>query len=437
MQTEIKKLDGLKRVLTVTLPEEEVRAAYDKHLRDAAKQIKMPGFRPGKVPLDVIEKKYGSGLRNEVAGELMQSSFEKAVEQNQLQIAGQPHVHPKELIKDAPFEYEAEFEVYPEIALKDLGGQAIEKFASEVTDQDVDAMLGKIQRQQAEWASVERASQEGDRLLMDFVGSIDKETFEGGTAKDFTLELGSKQMIPGFEDALVGLKAGEKKTISVTFPEDYHASNLAGKPAEFEVTVSKVEEPKLPALDDDLAKKVGLEGGLEKLKAEVRSGMERELKQAIEARTKMEVLDKLIELNPIEVPTAFLDLEVKNLQQVTLQQMLGSMGKGHEKMPDIDLPKEPYIEQAKKRVTLGLLLGEVIKHFKIEVDGAKVRERVEEIASAYQKPKEVVEWYYSNNQMLAEVEALVIEEAAVAKLLEDAEVSIKSSTYEEVVNAKK
>jgi len=357
--------------------------------------------------------------------------------ENNLQIAGQPHVHPKPLEKNEPFEYVAEFEVYPEIELKDLEGQQLDKLVTEISDADVNKMLEKIQRQQAEWASVDRAAQNGDKLVIDFVGTMNKETFEGGTAKDFSLELGSGQMIKGFEEGIVGAELNKPVTIKVTFPEDYPAENLAGKDAEFEITVTKIEEPKLPAIDDELAKKVGMDGGLEKLKEEVRSGMERELKQAIESRMKMSVLDKLIELNPIEVPSAFLDMEIENLQKVTMQQMASSMGKGNEKLPEIDLPKEPYMEQAKKRVTLGLLLGEVIKQFKIEVDDSKVRAKIEEIASAYQKPKEVVDWYYSNKQMLSEIEALVVEDAAVEKLLEKAQVTDKPSTYEEVVNAEK
>lgn len=435
MQTELEKLDGLKRKLKITLPVEEVKSAYEKHLKNVIKQVNLPGFRPGKVPVDIVEKKYGAGLKNEVAGELMQGSFEKALEENKLKIAGQPHVHPEGLEKDKPFEYVAEFEVYPEIALEDLSSAKFEKLVSEVTDADVATMLEKIQRQQAEWDEVERDAKDGDRLLIDFVGTIDGETFEGGAAKDFALELGSKQMIPGFEEGLVGAKSKEMKKIKVTFPKEYPAEKLAGKEAEFEVTVNKIEEPRLAELNDDLAKKIGVEGGIDTLKKQVREGMERELKQATEARIKMSVLDKLIELNPIDVPEALVNMEIQNLQNVTRQQMAGQYG-GQE-LPEIDLPRDPYVEQATKRVKLGLLLGEVIKAYNISVDAAKVREKVEEIAAAYRKPQEVVDWYYGNKQMLGEVEALVVEDQAVQTLLGQAEVNEKTSSYDDVINLDK
>lgn len=433
MQTELEKLDGLKRKLKVTLPIEKVKVAYEKRLKDVAQQVKMPGFRPGKVPLDIVEKKYSSSLQNEVAGDLMQGTFEKALQESDIKIAGQPHVHPEKLEKDTQFEYVAEFEVYPEITLKDLQGKKFDKLVSSVTDDDVATMLEKIQHQQAEWMEVERDTKDGDRLLIDFVGTVDGETFEGGIAKDFSLELGSKQMIPGFEDGLLGAKLKEMKKIKVTFSKEYPAEKLAGKEAEFEVTVNKVEEPKLPELDDALAKKAGIEGGIDALKTQVREGMERELKQAMEARVKMSVLDKLIELNPLDVPDALLEMEIQNLQRITKQQMASQQSA--KELPEPDLPRDPYIEQAKKRVALGLLLGEVIKAYNISVDAAKVREKVEEIAAAYRKPQEVVDWYYANKQMLAEVEALVVEDQAVVKLLEQAEINEKPSSYDDVVNA--
>ena len=433
MQTELNKLAGLKRELKVTLPVEEVSAAYQKRLKEVAKQIKMPGFRPGTVPpLDLVEKKYDSGLKNEVAGELMQQSFEKALAENNLKIAGQPQVHPEPLEKNKPFVYVAEFEIYPDIELKDLTDIEFDKLIAEVTDEDVEKMLEKIQHQQAEWDEVEREAKEGDRLLIDFVGTIEKESFEGGTAKDFSLELGSKKMIPGFEEALIGVKLREMKEITIPFPNDYPAENLAGKEAVFEVTIQKIEAPKLPEINDALAEKVGIKEGVEKLMSEVRNGMERELEQAIQARLKMNVLDKLVELNPIEVPEVLLEMEIQNLQRITQQQM--ATQQGLKELPDVQLPKEPYIEQAKKRVVLGLLLGEVIKAYNIKVDGAKVREKIEEVASAYHKPKEVIDWYYKNKQLLSEIEALVVEDEAIAKLLEKAKVEEKPSAYDEVVN---
>jgi len=435
MQAEVKKLEGLKCQLTITVPAEQVKTAYEKRLKEVASKAKVSGFRPGKVPTDVIEKQYGTGIRQDIAGDLMQSSFEEAVAQNKLLIAGQPNVEPGDLVKDQPFEYVATFETYPKIVIKDLTDVKLIKSIAEVNDDDVAKMLEKIQRQQAEWVETERAAVEGDRLLIDFEGFIGKETFEGGSAKDFALELGSKQMIPGFEDELIGAKSNETKKAKVTFPDEYPVETLAGQKAVFEVTVHKVEEPKLPELNDEFAEKAGAKDGIEALKVEVRTGMERELKQLLEVQLKTEILDKLIELNPIEVPDALLDLEIKNLQQMSRQQM--AMQAGSKELPDVDLPREPFVEQAKKRVTLGLLLAEVIKTYAIKVDADLVRTKVDEIAKAYRKPEEVIAWYYNNKQMLSEVEALVVEDQAIAKLLEKATVKEETSTYDKIVNSQK
>ena len=433
MQTEVKKLDGLKCQLTVTIPAEQVKTAYDKHLKEVASKAKVSGFRPGKVPPNVIEKQYGQGIKQDVAGDLMQSSFEEAVTKNELMIAGQPKVEPGNLKKGEAFEYVATFETYPKITLTDLTDQKFEKSVAEVIDKDVSGMLEKIQQQQADWVDADRAAKEGDRVVMDFEGYVGDEVFEGGSAKDFTLELGSKQMIPGFEDGLIGAKANETTSVKVTFPEQYPVETLAGKEARFEVTVHKVQEPKLPELNDALAKKAGVEGGLDALKTEVRKGMERELRQLLEGQMKNQVLDKLIELNPVEVPEALLDLEIQSLQQMTRQQMAQQQGK--QELPNMDLPRDPYLEQEKKRVTLGLLLAEVIKAYDIKVDKDLVRAKVEEIANPYGKPEEVIAWYYNNQQMLSEVEALVVEDQAILKLLEKAQIEEQSKNYDDIINA--
>jgi trigger factor len=434
MQSELNLLEALKRELKITIPADEVSGAYNKHLNDAAKQAKLPGFRPGKVPMDVIEKKYGAGLKKDVAGELIRNSFDAVLAEKKQQIAGQPQIEPGLIEIGQPFEYVASYEVYPEFELKDLADVKLEKMVAEVSDEDINKMLEKIQHQQADWVDADRAAKEGDRLTMDFEGTLDGELFDGGSSKDFNLELGSKQMIPGFEDALIGVKANEVKDISIPFPEDYPAENLAGKETQFKITVHAIQEPKLPELNDDLAEKAGILGGLDGMKAEVVKGMRRELKQATETRIKMNVLDKLIELNPIDVPETLLDMEISSLQNTTKQQMASQQGK--KEIDDIPLPREPYVEQAAKRVTLGLLLGEVIKSYGIKVDGAKVRERIEEMAAAYRQPEDVINWYYNNKEMLSEVESLVVEDQAVEKLLDKAVVSEKPSSYDDVVNSK-
>jgi len=425
MQTNVKNLEGLKCELTVIIPADQVKAAYKKHLKDITSKAKVTGFRPGKVPQDIIEKKYGDSVLGEVTNDLIHLSFEPAVVENKLLIAGTPSVAPGKLIKDQAFEYVVTFERYPEITIKDLTDVKLKQSIAEVKEDDLEKMFLKMRKEHSEWVEVDREAADGDRLLIDFEGFINKkEAFDGGSAKDFNLELGSKQMIPGFEEGLIGAKLKETREVKVTFPAEYPVEILAGKEALFEVTVHKVEEAKLPEFNNAFAKKVGVKEGIEALKAEVRKGMERELEQMLQTQLKMQTLDKLVELNPIEVPDALLDLEIKSLQKMMQKQKA-----------NIDLPREPYVEQAKQRVTLGLLLAEVIKTRSIKADKDLVRAKVEEIAKTYAKQEEVINWYYNNPKMLSEIEALVIEDQAVVELQKKAEIEKQSVSYDEVVRA--
>lgn len=431
MQTSIESLDGLKRKLTITLPADQVSEIYSKHLQKIAKTAKVDGFRPGKVPPDVIEKKFGSGVQQEVVSELVQNSFAKALEEHDLKIAGAPDIQPGELKKGQDFEYIASVEVYPEIELKKLDGEKIEQITSKVADSDVSEMLKTIQHQFAEWTDVERASKDGDRLVIDFEGLLNDTPFEGGTSKDFELELGSNTMVPGFESGLVGVKPGDQKDLDITFPDDYPSKELAGQATVFKITVHKVKEAKLPEVDDKLADKMGIQGGIDGLKKDVRREMELELKRVLDTRNKSEVLDRLVDLNPVVIPDGLLDAEIRHLQEMSLQQMAAQQGM--KEIPKVDLPRDPYVSQAERRVTLGLLLAEVIKAFELKVNEELVRERVTELAASYQKPDDVIQWYYNNKEMLAEIEALVLEDAAVDKLRETANIATTELEYKEAL----
>ncbi len=431
MSLSLEALNGLKRRLTIQIPTTQVEVVYQARLKKAAKNAKLAGFRPGKVPMNVLEKRYGQEILGEAANELLQSQFQEAVKEKHLHIAGNPHIETSQVAKGKPVEFVIHFEVFPEITLKSLKGQHIHRYHIEVKEPDVDQMLHSLQKQHAEWEEVDRAAKIGDRVVLDFEGSINGEPFDRGSAKDFQLELGSKRMIEGFEEGIVGIKPGETKDIKVTFPKDYPGEELAGKKAVFKITVHKVKEPKLPLVDDEFAKKLGIqEGGLNKLRSEIQTTMQTESKQIVKRRLKKDILDKLVEVNPVEIPESLVDAEVDHLQQMTRQQMAAQTQRPEE-AKKIELPREPYVDQAKKRVALGLLLAEVIKEHEIKVDADQVRARVEEIAKAYHKPEEVISWYYNNKRMLSEIESVVLEDQAIEKLLAQTDIHEKDISYEE------
>lgn len=434
MQSSVQNLEALKRELTVTVPAVEVQVVYDKRLNEVAKTAKINGFRPGKVPTHIIDQRFGKGILEEIAGNLIQTHFEKAIQENQLRVAGMPSVTKVSIKKNEPFEFTAVFEVYPEIAIQLLSGATIEREQAVITDQDLADMLVKIQKQHAEFEVVERAAQNGDRVMIDFDGSINGEAFQGGAAKQQVLELGSKSMIPGFEEGIVGMSVGETKDVEVTFPSDYHSEDLKGKLAVFKIMLHKIEEPKLPEIDEKLANKMQIDGGVDALKSKVREGMERELKEQLKARLKEQVLDKLLAINSLEVPVALITAETQHLKKMSLQRMANQYHMPLEKLEKLNFPDEPYKQQAEKRVRLGLLLAEVIQKYSITPNPEAVKERVKEMASYYQDPAEVEQWYFNNKEALSEVEAAVIEDAAVEKLMSEAIVTEKNLSYSDIVS---
>ena len=431
MQVSVETIDGLERRLTITVPAETVDVEVKNRLRHIAKTQRINGFRPGKVPPSVIQKRYGKGVRQEVAGELMQRNFVEAIVAEKINPAGRPEFVAKSNNDGEALVFEATFEVYPDVELKDIEKIEVERPVAQVTDKDLDEMFVTLQKQHQTWKENKRKSKKGDKLTIDFTGRVDGEEFEGGKAENFELELGSNRMIPGFEKEIIGMKAGEEKTIKVTFPEDYHVENLKGKEAEFDIVVKKTEGPVLPEIDEEFAKLFGIEeGGVEALREEVRKNMERELKQTLKAKVKEQVIDGLLAANDVELPKALVAQEVDVLRQQAMQRFAGQMDPKN--MPE--LPAEMFTEQAEKRVKIGLLLGEVIKQNELKVDDKKVDELIESAASAYEDPQEVINYYKNNQELYQQMQNVALEEQAVEFITEKAKVTDKEATFKDIMN---
>ncbi len=434
MQVSIETTSGLERRLTVGVPAERVDLEVDSRLKKAAKNVRLPGFRPGKVPMKVMRQRFGAGVRQEVVGEVMSQSFQEAVLQEKLRPAGQPSIEPKNLDAGKDLEYVATFEVFPEVEIAEMSGFAVEKPVAEVTDADVDRIIEVFCKQQGTWEEVERAAQEGDKVNIDYAGTKDGEAFEGGSAEGSDLELGSGRMIPGFEDGIVGMKAGEEKTLSLSFPEDYHSEELKGAAVEFKVTLNSVRELQPAAVDEELFKQYGIEeGGEEEFRKQVGDNMRRELKNAVTARVKQQVMDALLDAHgALEIPRSLIQQEIRALRAQMFQQF-GGMG-GQDLDLDSLLPDSMFEDNAERRVKLGLVVAEFITRNELRADGDKVRETIEEMASTYEDPQEVVDYYYSNQQQLEAIQSRVLEDQVVEKLLENADITEKACDYQEAIN---
>ncbi|MBW5416031.1 MULTISPECIES: trigger factor [Pseudomonas] len=427
MQVSVESTSALERRMTVGVPAERIETEVAKRLQQTARRVKVPGFRPGKVPMSVIRQRYEASARQEAFGDLIQETFYEAIVQEKLNPAGAPSVEPKAYEKGKDLEYVATFEVFPEFEVKGLEDIQVERLQSEVADSDLDNMLEILRKQNTRYEEVDREAANDDQVTIDFVGKIDGEAFQGGSANGTQLVLGSGRMIPGFEEGLVGAKAGEERVLNLTFPEDYQNLDLAGKTAEFSVKVTKVSAPQLPEMNEEFFAQFGVqESTLEGFRAEVRKNMDRELRQAIKNKVKNQVMDGLIAANPIEVPAALINSEVDRLRVQAVQQFGGNI------KPD-QLPAELFTEQAKRRVVLGLIIAEMVKQFELKPDDERVRALIEEMASAYQEPEQVVAWYYQNEQQLNEVRSVVLEEQVVDTVLEKAKVTDKQVSYEDAV----
>ncbi len=429
MQVSVETTEGLERKLTIAIPGDRVDTAVNARLQEAAQTIRLNGFRQGKVPLKVVKNKFGKGVRQEVVGELMNQTYFEAIAQESLKPAGQPRIEPTSMDEGKDVEFVAVFEVYPEIELPDFAAIKAERLVAEVSDDDIDEMIETLRKQRQTWVPVERAAADGDMVNIDYVGKKEGEEFQGGKAAGQNLVLGSERMIPGFEDGVIGKSAGEDFTLQLKFPDDYHSEELAGAEVEFELTLNAVSEQSLPEVNEDFFKSFGVEeGGMEAFREEVSNNMQREMKTASRNKLKTTLMDALISDLEVAIPAALMSNEIHQLKHQTVQQMGGGQGFDPHSMPD-DL----FREQAKRRVTLGLILGEVISQQSIQADADKVRDAVEEIAATYESPEEVVKWYYSNEEQLQGIESSVIEDQVFDYIIEQAQVSDKEVSYQDVI----
>lgn len=429
MQVSIESSTGLERQLKIGIPADKIDQEVIARLQKATKTVSIKGFRKGKVPLKVVKQHYGRGVRQEVVGEIVNSSFYEAIQKEELRPVGQPRIDD---IKDAEgqdLEYLAIFEVYPEVELADLKKVKVSRPVADVTAADVEKMIGVLRDQQASFDVAEKAAEEGDRVNIDFVGTHKKEEFAGGSAEGQDLVLGSNSMIPGFEDGIVGLSAGDETVLKLKFPKDYHSEDLKGKAVQFAVKVNSVSVKQLPEMDDEFFKLYGVEsGGEEKFREDIEANMERELRNAIRTKIKNRVMDQLFKLNTVEVPDALVANEINTLKQQMVQQFGGGQ--------QIDLsmlPDDMFKEKAERRAALGVIVSEVVKVEELSPDEGKVRERVDEIASTYEQPQEVVDYYYSNPELLSSVEAVVLEDQVTELVLSKAKVKDEAQPYDEVV----
>jgi trigger factor len=429
MQVSIETTSGLQRCMTIGVPAAEVEQKVVVELKKLSKGRRIDGFRAGKIPPAVAKKMFGKQARYEAIYQQMQQSFFKAVQEQDLKLAGMPNFEPTVDEDGKDLEFKATFEVYPEITLADFSTIDVEQKAAEVTDADLENMLTNLQKQHAKWKESTEAAVDGDQVVIDFEGFIDGEAFEGGKAAGYSLTLGSNSMIPGFETGLVGATAGEEKTLDVAFPEDYHKEELKGKPAQFKVSVQTVKKPELPELNAEFFASFGIEtADLAEFKSEIRKNMDRELARGLRNLAKQQVITGLVESNNVDVPASLVDQEIDRLRQQAVQQFGGG-----QKFDMNMLPKELFKEQAEKRVAIGLIMNAAIEANELTPSAEKIETLIEEVAASYQDPEEVRAYYNTNPQQKAQVEALALEEQVVEKVLAQANVSQVESSYEEVI----
>lgn len=429
MQVSVETTQGLGRRVTITIAADSIETAVKSELVNVAKKVRIDGFRKGKVPMNVVAQRYGASVRQDVLGELMSRNFIDAIIKEKINPAGAPNYVPGEYKLGEDFTYSVEFEVYPEVELKGLESIEVEKPIVSVTDEDVDGMLDTLRKQQANWKEKEGAVDAEDRVTIDFTGSVDGEEFEGGKASDFVLAMGQGRMIPGFEDGIKGHKAGEEFTIDVTFPEEYHAENLKGKAAKFVINLKKVEERELPELTEEFIKRFGVEdGSVAGLRTEVRKNMERELNGAVRNRVKSQAIEGLVKANEIDVPAALIDSEIDVLRRQAAQRF-----GGNQQQANNNAAFRLLFEQLARQFHR-LLLGEVIRTHELKADEERVKGLIEEMASAYEDPSEVIEFYGKNKELMDNMRNVALEEQAVEAVLAKAKVTEKATSFNELMN---
>jgi len=431
MQVSIETLDGLARRMTVQIPSERVSEAVEKKLKDLSKTVRIDGFRPGKVPLKVVQQKFGGHVRQEVIGDVIETSYQEALIQEKVRPAGMPSIDSVSSEEKEDMSYTATFEVFPEVEELVLDSIEVEKPLVEITDKDFDAMLQKLREQRKTWEQSKVAAKKGYQVMVDFEGRIDGELFEGGAGKDMPVEIGAGQMLPEFESGLEGIKASEQRTVEVNFPEDYHGADVAGKTAEFTLKATSVSKPELPELDEEFARGFGVEDGdLEKMRADIRANMEKEKNDRLKASLKNRVMSGLLEHNAIIAPSAMVAEEVKSLRTQAAQRM----GHDPESMDEAAFPDALFNEEATRRVQLGLLISEVIKQEKIELNQDLVESTIEEMAISYEQPDQVRDYYRQNQQARSGIEGMVLEDQVVTHILDKASVTEQKTSFDDLMN---
>jgi trigger factor len=433
MAVTIETLSALERRFNLSIPADQIEKEVNSRLQRLSRTVKMSGFRPGKVPMKMMASTYGPQVRSEVLSDKIQQTFADTVVEQKLQVAGYPRIEPAKAgegaANDNQFEFTATFEVYPEVKVGDLTALAIEKPSAAVDDAEVEKTIDILRKQRVQYEEVKRASQKDDRVTVDFVGKIDGVAFQGGSSPDFPFVLGGGQMLAEFDTAATGMEIGAEKTFDLKFPDDYQGKEVAGKTAQFTITLKKVEAPKLPELDAEFAKTLGIaDGDLAKMRTDVRNNLEREVKKRLQQRVKNAVMGALHDNTKIEVPKALVDLDVERL---TEQARADLAQRGIKQ--DMPLPADLFTEQAKRRVTLGLILNELVKSNSLEAKAEQVRAIVDEFAQSYEDPTEVVRWYYGDKQRLADVEALALEDNVVNFVLSKAKVTEKAVPFDELM----
>lgn len=432
MSNAVETLSALERRINLTVALDEVEQEVESRLKRMVRTTKMPGFRPGKVPLKMVAQAYGPEVRVDVLNSKIGQAFSDAVSANQLRVAGMPRMEPKQDAgDDKTLAFTATFEVYPEIKFADLAAVDVDNVRAEVGDAEIDKTVDILRKQRARYEEAAgRAAQAGDRATIDFIGRLDGTPFEGGTAEGFAFVLGEKRMLPEFEAAVMGMKAGETKTFPLTFPEDYHGKDVAGKTAEFEVTVKKIEQAVLPPVDAEFAKTLGIgDGDIAKMRADIKANLEREVASRARAKTKDNVMNALLKVAEFDVPKALIEQEVQRLME-SAREDLKSRGMKVEGMP---LPPELFQAQAERRVRLGLILAELVEKNGLKARPEQIRAKIEDFAQSYEHPQEVVRWYYSDNRRLGEVEAVVLEDNVVQWALSQAKTADKTVPFDDLM----
>ena len=433
MAVNVEQLGALERRVSMSVPVQDVDRQVDDRLKKLARNVKMAGFRPGKVPMKIVLQQYGPQVRSEVIGDAVQKAFSDVVKETKLRVAGQPRIEKKDGAADAAqFEFSATFEVYPEVKVGDVSGKSIERPQVTVDDGAVDRTLEILRKQRVTYAPATRASQEGDRMTIDFEGKIGGETFPGAKAAAFAFVLGEKRMLPEFEKNALGLKIDDSRTFDITFPEDYHGKDVAGKTATFSLQVKQLEEPKLPALDAEFARQLGVaDGNLDQMRVEVRANVEREVKKRVEARLKAQALQVLLDSAPLELPKSLVQMETRHLVEQAAAE-LQAKGLKIEKLP---FDPQVFEASARRRVSLGLIIGELARAEKLQPKPAEVRALIEAESQSYEHPAEVVRWFYVQPQRLSEMEGLALESNVVSWVLSKAKVEDKAVAFDDLMGS--